>query len=323
MHIAFPARAPAKPYKTESSSRSDPLRTGASSSPNVSPVVSKRELSRSRSGPLVPPRPDAPAADIASAVPPRLRGQSVSKVPVLPAPTVVVPQASTSAPPPSPSASPTSQRPSPKLTIPVTPASSPTPSSPFSTQPYPPGSMVTGAKLQRAHTLPNTNWNFDPGSLPLHLSLRVAEVRACFEAMWDWLVSTGQGTDDPTGMRAGVEPEPGGAATGTRRWNERQAAALVSRGASVVVGGWVANPGVDKDATGTLGFYGATVVSMASGGSGAATPSGAVILGPDGLPLTGIYTPRGNRRLTTRYELERLVDRFEMCVQPTRKCAVR
>ncbi|KZV93819.1 hypothetical protein EXIGLDRAFT_33014 [Exidia glandulosa HHB12029] len=333
VHISFPPTDGKKVNHVGITSSMD-----SSSSASVSPTIPKQELTRQRSGRIAPPKPDAPTTDIASAVPPRLRGQSVSKVPPVPPVPSVVPQASTSASPVpsvhnsptvSPTTSPSSQKPSPRLDIPVSPASSSTPSSPFTTQPW---ALPSGSKLVRTHTLPNTNWNFDPATLPLHLSLRVSEVRACFDAMWDWLIATGQGTDDPTGVRPPMHPNAHGLDNldlpGTKRWNERQAAAaLSSLGASVVVGAWAGIATPSRESTASLGPSVMQQLSMASNGSGTSSSSGTgsgvsgtaaagtvgpAAVGADGVPVPGVYTPRGQRRLTTRAELERLMDRFEM-----------
>ncbi|EJD45643.1 hypothetical protein AURDEDRAFT_113983 [Auricularia subglabra TFB-10046 SS5] len=347
VHVAFPPYTAIKPTRSETTSKSDSTKGDTAPS---SPVTTRRELSRSRSGRIAPARAEVvPEPNVASAVPPRLRAASVSKTP----PVNVAPTASTStaaAPPPpfpppsygsahvtvSPTATSPVQPPSsntsspkptaPKLAIPVSPASNSTPSSPFATQPYP-TMGGPGSKLARAHTLPNTTWNFDPGTLPLHLSLRVSEVRACMEAMWDWMVANGKGTDDPIGVRpptnVPVMPDELGlphGAQGTKRWSDRHGGGtFASLGSSVVVGAWagISNPAKDGAAPSSMHLSSSAsvsaAVSAASSGSGASSAPAPV--GPPGemtREMPAIYTPRGQARLMTRAELERLVDRFEM-----------
>ncbi|GLB38376.1 hypothetical protein LshimejAT787_0502410 [Lyophyllum shimeji] len=46
---------------------------------------------------------------------------------------------------------------------------------------------LTSAKSKRGPTLPNTTMHLDLKTLNLHLALRVAEILACSESMWEWV----------------------------------------------------------------------------------------------------------------------------------------
>ncbi|KAF5382754.1 hypothetical protein D9615_002895 [Tricholomella constricta] len=47
---------------------------------------------------------------------------------------------------------------------------------------------LSSAKVQRGSFLPNTTMNLDLKTLNLHLALRAAEILACSESMWEWVL---------------------------------------------------------------------------------------------------------------------------------------
>ena len=47
-------------------------------------------------------------------------------------------------------------------------------------------------RLSESNRLPNKSWNFDMNTLNMHLSARVAEVLACAEEMWEFIVECRQ-----------------------------------------------------------------------------------------------------------------------------------
>lgn len=68
----------------------------------------------------------------------------------------------------------------------------------------------TGRKPKRGLRLPNTTMNLDQRSLNLHLALRVAEILACSESMWEW-VSDYQVANRPRkSSRSGIRPSRSG-----------------------------------------------------------------------------------------------------------------
>lgn len=60
--------------------------------------------------------------------------------------------------------------------------------SPSSKAAFPSATSAQTDKGQRGSRLPNTTMNFDLKSLNLHLALRAAEILACSESMWEWVL---------------------------------------------------------------------------------------------------------------------------------------
>ena len=144
------------------------------------------------------------------------------------------------------------------------------------------------------------------GTLPLHLALRVAEVRGCSDAMWAWLIANGEGTDDPMGVSPlGLGMTGNEDVISRQRLAQAQAAIAASLASPGVVGGWVATP--SRQSTSSHLTIPANPTVMSAPAIGASGSSSNEVKN-----LPGIYTPRHHRRLMTRTELNRLLDRFEM-----------
>ena len=67
--------------------------------------------------------------------------------------------------------------------------------SPSSRATFPSAMSAQSGKVQNGSRLPNTTMNFDLKSLNLHLTLRAAEILACSESMWEWVLEYQGKTD--------------------------------------------------------------------------------------------------------------------------------
>lgn len=86
---------------------------------------------------------------------------------------------------------PISQTKVPGLTPGPEPSGEPSEHSPIGPETPTPASVLSARALtatRKKNQLPNTTFNMDVRTLNLHLSLRVSEILACSESMWEWVL---------------------------------------------------------------------------------------------------------------------------------------